>query len=85
MRAAATIVGILWIMATIAGAAVLFSYRLLRGGRGDVALLFVAVLPGILLLRWGRKNARREIVLSRKDWIVKKPAQRPRDRDAGKG
>jgi len=57
MRTAATIVGILWIVVIVAGAVVLYSNRLLRGGRGDVALLFVAALPGFLLLRWGRKNA----------------------------
>ncbi|HUO94189.1 MAG TPA: hypothetical protein VMU22_14790 [Rhizomicrobium sp.] len=77
MRMAATIAGIFWIVAIIVGAILLYSYRLLRGGRGDMALLFVAALPGILLIRWGRRNARRGILLSRRDRIVKKPARGP--------
>jgi len=39
-----------------AGIALMMSGRL-RGGRGEMFLLFCAALPGILVLRWGRKRA----------------------------
>jgi hypothetical protein len=84
MRLAATILGVLWILATVVGAIFLFSHRLLNGGRGGMAILFVVALPGIFLIRWGRKNARAELVLSRRDRIVKKPTRGPRDRDDGR-
>ena len=49
--------GILWIIAVVAAGIALMMSGRLRGGRGEMFLLFCAALPGILVLRWGRKRA----------------------------
>jgi hypothetical protein len=55
MRIAASIVGLLWIITVVAAGVVLMASGSLRGGRGVMFLLFLAALPGIFLLRWGRR------------------------------
>jgi hypothetical protein len=59
MRIAASIVGILWIIAVAAAGIALMASGVLRGGRGVMLLLFCAALPGIFLLRWGRTAPKR--------------------------
>jgi len=54
MKTAAQILGVAW-MATVALAGiVLLGSGVLRGGRGEMFLLFFAALPGILIFRWVR-------------------------------
>ena len=54
MRSFARIAGLVWVIGTLAGWAILVASGRLHGGRGQVLLLFIAAGPGLLAYRWGR-------------------------------
>ncbi len=59
MRKAARIVGLVWMTLVIAGGVVLMAagtaiHLVTSSARGVIYILFAAMLPGILLWRWGR-------------------------------
>jgi hypothetical protein len=66
MRKAARIVGVIWVMAVIAGYAVVTASGRLHGGRGEMFVLFAAALPGIFLFRWGREPGSHDEALARR-------------------
>jgi hypothetical protein len=56
MRKAARILGVVWMVGAVLAGVALIGSGLFRGGRGDIYILFGAVLPGIALFRWGKVN-----------------------------
>ena len=60
MRIAASLFGLLWIIAVVVAGIALMTTGRLHGGRGVMFLLFCAALPGILVLRWGLERARKQ-------------------------
>jgi hypothetical protein len=73
MRMAAQILGVVWMAAVALSAIVLLSSGTLRGGRGNIYLLFAAAFPGILIFRWGRNSPLRNPFPARKPVRTKAP------------
>jgi hypothetical protein len=55
MRKAARIAGIVWMAAILVSGIALMGSGVLRGGRGNMLVLFGAALPGVFLFRWGKR------------------------------